>query len=186
MKKYITLIILVLSFCSNANASIITMSLSEQTVTPSDTIEVQLWASEFEEFDAFMFDLTISSTLFEYQESSFGSDLFISNPFSFFEVNQYTEYLSFSFVDLTPVSNSYFLLASFNIIAKSVGIDNLTLENTAFYQPYPATQALNISTEGNASVHVTNVAKVSEPATWLMFILGSWFLRKNIINHNQF
>ena len=174
MKKHISLIILFLSFCLNANAGVISMNLSEQTVTPSDTIEVQLWASEFDVFDSFTFDLTMSSTLFEYQESSFGSDLFISNPFSLFEVNQYAEYLSFSFADFDPVSTSDFLLASFNLIAKSAGTDNFTLENTNFYQ-YPATQALNISTEGNTTVNVT---KVSEPATWLMFILAVWFLRK--------
>ena len=181
MKNLFVLFVLMLSF--KTQAGIIKLDISNNKLTTGDSLTIDIIASNFLPTDAFNFDLIFDSSLFNYDESSFTSDLFISNPLAMvFDVNAYDNRIGFSFLDFDPIVATDFVLASIELTALNAGKSDFYFYNVAFYQPFSLTPMVMDSND-IAQVEVT---QVPEPSSWLLLPLALFTLvsskHKNSVN----
>lgn len=169
MKKIIIMLALLVGF--NANAGLIEIELSDNNVEVGERIEVQLIASNFDEFDIFGFNLQFDTSVFNFDESTLGSDLFgLLTVFGTFDGIQLSDGAGFLFADFSPVSVGDFLLASFDLVAVREGSTEISLANAEFFEPFPSSSSLSIDTNATAS------AKVPEPSAFVLLLLAGMFI----------
>jgi len=176
MKKLLIMLMLVIGF--NANAGLITLDVSNSEIAVGDSINISISAQNFDFTDTFSFNLAYDSSIFAYDEFSLISDLFFSNPIGIFEVNAFDGYIAFSFLDLDlkPIPNGDFVLASFNLTALVEGTSSFLFTDVEFYQN--GFTPVNVNSSSNALVKVVDVP---EPATWVLFLLAlALFSRKSL------
>jgi len=162
MKKYILIISLL--FACKVQAGLITIGLSDNNVVLGDSITINLTASDFDPFDTFDFDFTYDNSLFTFDAVSFSSDLSFGFPF-IFTANENLNGLAISFVDFVPYMNADFLLASFQLTAKSAGLANFSLSNVRF-----ADFGTSVTVDSSALASANINAEVPEPSTWLLLL----------------
>jgi hypothetical protein len=167
------MLMLVISFSSNAG--LITIDTSSDTIGVGDVVNVDILASDFVSTDTFSFFLDFDTTLFFYDEVSFDSSLYLSNPFAIFEVNVFDGYLAFSFLDFfAPIPTSDFVIASFSLTALQTGISPIALSSVEFYENgfFP----ISVNSTSHASIQAVDVP---EPTTWVLFLLAVFVLMIN-------
>jgi hypothetical protein len=177
MKKLIVAFALFVSL--SANASIISIDISDPSVSVGEKISVSLIASGFEDFDTFDLDFDFDTSVFSYDPSSLVSDLITGFTF---EVNQVPDGMALSLFNFTAF-NGDFLLASFDLIAISEGITQFTFSDALFSDTFVETVlVVDISDSDLAEVVA---AEVSAPATIGMFaglLLAVVALRRRSLN----
>lgn len=174
MKKLFMVLALVANF--TAQAGIISVNVSETTVAAGDSISVDIIATDFEPLDTFSFRLDLDTALLSYDPINLMSDLSVSNPFGFLEVNDFNGYIAFSFLDFDPILTPNFTLASFTLNALSAGNSTFNFSAVEFYQG--GFLPVIIDSSSTASVNVT---EVPEPATWSLLTVLFAFLVRNTI-----
>jgi hypothetical protein len=172
MKKLFTLFLLVLSL--NVNAGIISLDVSDTDITNGEEVMVSILASDFAPTDTFNFDLVFDTSMFSYDDSSLTSDLFVSNSFSLFEVNAFDGFIAFSFLDFfDPISDTDFVLASFNLTALTEGNSDFMFENVEFYAPFDGGDAILLPVSSNSDINIqASAASVPEPSTWVLVVFA--------------
>jgi len=156
MKKLIAAFALFVGI--SANASVISIQVSDTNVSVGETVSVSLLATGFEDFDTFDFDFDFDTSVFNYDASSLISDLSFGLAF---EVNQVADGMALSFFDFFPV-NGDFLLASFDLLAVGEGSSSFTFSDTLFSDTFLQTE-LEVDTSDSDAVDV------STPATLGLF-----------------
>ena len=180
MKKLILLMSFLFSL--NTYASLITIELSEDEVVVGESITVNLIASEFSPFDTFDFDFVYDNSLFSFETGSLTSDLNSVFPF-IFEENENINGLAISFVDFFSYTNSDFLLASFQITAKSAGESDFYLGSVNFYNYNDLFNDPTLSVDSSSRASVIVQTSVPEPQTWLLLLTALFMV--NRIKHRR-
>lgn len=160
MKKLIAALALFVGL--SANASLISIEVSDTNVAVGETVTINLLATGFGDFDSFDLDFDFDTSVFNYDASTLLSDLSFGLSFL---VNQVGDGMALSFFDFSPV-NGDFLLASFDLIAVGEGSTNFTFSDTLF-----ADFGVPVSFDVDASDEVA--ASVSAPATLGLFAIAA-------------
>jgi hypothetical protein len=178
MKKIIIMLALLVGF--NVNAGLIEIELSENNVKVGERIEVRLAASDFEDFDAFGFNLKFDTSVFNFDRATLNSDLFASlTVFGFFDGIQQSNGAGFSFSDFSPISAGDFLLASFDLVAVGEGSTGVSLAGVEFFEPFPSSTQLSVDSNATAT------ATVPEPSTFVLLLLAGMFIFTRVAKANS-
>ena len=171
MKKIMTLFVFLIGF--NANAGLLNINLSSETVTQGDTLTVTLIASDFAGFGFFNLLFDFDHSLFALDLSPVASDLNILDPFSVFEANQVTSGLALSYLGFELIKGD-FLLASFTLSALKTGISDFSFSLPAadggFFYGLDNTPLEHIDI--TATALATTTAAVPEPSSLALLCIA--------------
>ena len=167
MKNLLMALLLTIGF--QANAGLISLNVSSGNVAVGESISVDIIASGFTDSDTFNFDLNYDTSVFSFDSTSLLSDLSLSNPLAIFEVNEFTGYLAFSFLDFDSFSGD-FTLASFTLNTLSEGNSQLVFDNVSFYQG--GFSPITVDSSSSVSIQAQQATSVPEPAMLFMLPLA--------------
>lgn len=177
MKNFILFILFIISM--KANAGIITVNLSADSVATNSAITVEITGSNFVESDMFWFDFNFDNSLFSFDSSSLISGLtLVDNSLGLFdgvEVTSETFGLGFLFSDIfAPVSGS-FNIATFNLVAIASGTSVFgisDLDGLATDFNVTPSYEVNFSSGNSVSSEATSVP---EPSTLFIALMALAF-----------
>lgn len=172
MKTLIAMLILLIGF--NANAGLLTIELSTDEMSVGESVLVTINAQDFDTTDYFSFDFNFDSAVMAYDDSSLTSDLTLADNNPMFNglsamVEDYG--LFFDFATDVSWAEGNFILASFNLIADSAGLTNLSIAD--FFNP-SAFDDYTIVFSGASSVNVSSIPEPSSTA--LLMLAGFTFI----------
>jgi hypothetical protein len=175
MKKFIAILTLLIGF--NANAGLLTIDLSADSVSVGEAVSVTISASDFDETDYFSFDLNFDNSIMSYVDSSLNSDLALADNDPMFNglsalIEDYGVFFEFA-ADDGSFAEGNFVLASFNLTANVAGFTDFSI--TDFFNP-SAFDDYTIAFSGADSVNVNDAVAVSEPSAAFMMMLAGFAL----------
>jgi len=167
MKKLIAALTLFIGL--SANASLLTLEVSETDIAIGESVEVSIFANDFDAFDTFDFDLEFDTSLFDYQPATLTSDLDTALPV-FFEGNAIISGtgVAFSYFDFFTHTGGDFLLANFTLTALSNGSSEFSVTNSLFADTFFFTE-LTVDTSATSEV---KAFQVPEPTTIGILSIG--------------
>jgi hypothetical protein len=119
MKTLLIALSLLVGFSANAN--IISVSVSDTEVQVGESIDVSVVVDMTDAFDALSFELEFDTSVFEYDASSFSSDL----DFAFIaEQTSQTYGVSFYMLDFIGFFPGSYVASTFSLTAISEGVTN--------------------------------------------------------------
>lgn len=160
----------------NANASLISVDISDTSINVGDTISVTINAVDFEATENFAFDFSFMGSIFNLDSSSMISDLAIVGPVSGLDgisIEQVAAGLiGFDFVNFfsgaaNPAGD--FVIAAFNLTAIAQDINTFDLTN--FWSDGASSHYDTIYTSGD-QVTVSAATAVPEPTSILLMLAG--------------
>lgn len=168
--------VIALLFTVNANAGLINIELSTDSLNVGDSVNITLSAENFDTTDMFWFDLNFDNSILAYNELSLSSDLTLADVnmgiYDGLVTSTDSFGLSFDFLDFFMPADGDFMIASFELIATAKGISDLSL--TDFFSATALIDYDVVFTDSN-SITVGSVA-VSEPSTLFMMMLAGFAL----------
>ncbi len=166
MKKLLAALTFFIGF--SAQASIISVSVSESEVTVGEAVNVTVVADMTEDFDALSFQLEYDTSLFTYEPTSFSSDLDAFFPF-LIEQGSESYGFAFAFLDFVPAPSGMYNVASFTLSALSAGSTDfvLSLVEAAHLTPIQ----IDIDSQVPANT-VISAAQVSAPSTIVLLSIA--------------
>jgi len=174
MKKTIALLMLI--FAVKAQAGLLTIDISNDSPVVGDVVNVNILVNGLADTDLFTIDLVFDTASFSYNETTLSSDLFTTNPFSFFQVNAYQNRIALSFLDFEPIRTADFVLASFDLTVLQSGHSDFSFSNVKFYAPVlVGGLALIVDSSDRALINATSIP---EPATWLLLPFALLFFAR--------
>jgi len=175
MKKLIAALTLFIGLSANAN--LITLEVSETDIAIGESVEVSIFANNFDAFDTFDFDLEFDTSLFDYQPATLTSDLFAALPL-FFEGNAIASGSGVAFSYFEPLGHAGgdFLLANFTLTALSNGSSEFSVTNSLFADTFFFTE-LTVDTSATSEVEV-NASQVPGPATIGILSIGLFVMMR--------
>lgn len=159
MKKLLAALALFVGL--NANAGVISVSVSNANVAVGDTVEVSIWAQDFEPLNYLYFELEYNVDLFAFVPASLTGVLSDSSDF-LYTVDEYFYGLAASWDNDNNISEGNFLAAKFNLTAISQGYTDFSLVNVFAFVDAEAGQGAS--------------ASVPAPATYGLFTLALFAL----------
>lgn len=171
MKKFITILTLLVGF--NANAGLLTIDLSADDVSVGDSVLVTINATDFDDTDFFLFDFNFDTSFVSFDDASLISDLADGSigDFNGLTVAKENYGLYFEFAtDDSAWAAGDFVLASFNLIAGSEGFTEFSISE--FFNP-SAFDDYEVTFSGSNSVNV-NSNSIPEPTSAALLLLAGF------------
>lgn len=174
MKSFIICILLMISM--KANAGLITVNISSDTVGVGSAVSVEINASNFVESDMFWFDFNFDNSIFSFDIANLTSELtLVDSSLGLFDglgITSESFGLGFLFSDMfTPVSGD-FNIATFELVAETAGTSFFELSNLdGFATDFSVTPsyAVNFSNGNTVSSEATSVP---EPSTLFIALIA--------------
>ena len=157
MKKLIAALALFVGL--SANASVITIEISDTYVDVGETVSVSLLATGLSDFASFSLSFDFDTSVFNYDPSSLVTGLNLDPSFSDFGGTQKGDSLNLSLFSLFDSFSGDFLLAKFDLIAVAGGLSSFGLSAPVFEGSFIPSTVLDVDTSD------TGLTKVSAPAT---------------------
>lgn len=174
--KIISTTAMALLFTVNANAGLLSIDLSTDTINVGESVSVTINAQDFDATDMFWFNLNFDSTMLAYDDSTLNSDLLLSDAdmglVSGLTAASESYGMSFDFFDDVFSADGSFVLASFDLIATAEGLTDFAITdfvNLAAFDDY------GVVFTGANSINVSAVA-VPEPSSVFMMMLAGFAL----------
>ncbi|GHE81846.1 PEP-CTERM sorting domain-containing protein [Thalassotalea profundi] len=174
MKNFIICILLM--FSMKANAGLITVNISSDTVAVGSAISVEINGSNFVESDMFWFDFNFDNSIFSFDIANLTSELILVDSslglFDGLGITSESFGLGFLFSDMfAPVSGD-FNIATFELVAETVGtsfFDISGLDGFATDFNITPSYIVNFSNGNTVSSEATSVP---EPSTLFIALLA--------------
>ncbi len=159
----------------NANAGLITVNISSDTVATGSAINVEINGSNFVESDMFWFDFNFDNTIFSFDSVSMSSDLSLVDSslgaFDGLEVTSESFGLGFLFSDVFSPVTGDFTIATFDLVAETEGTSSFDISGLdGFAIDFNVTPSYDVNFANGNSVN-SEAVSVAEPSTIFLALM---------------